>query len=200
MVVAKTVEDQKAWQKQREARKKAKADKAHVMATKAKSTVLAYKDFGRAISPPGVVVNAVAASSLSTLLSNKPLVVLLDDDSDDGSPADCTEAEEGEDNSSVFSNIADDKSEGRSGEGSELDDAGSDDSDCADDEDEEGLGGGGAAAMEGKKSTKASTLSKRRADATNDLLSVFSAVEVDDAGTKFHMCLVCSWVLILNLS
>jgi hypothetical protein len=190
--VAKTVEDQKTREKQREERKKAKADKAHIIAVKAKSTVLAYKDFGRVPSPPRIIMHASASSnaSLSTLQSNKPASILSDDDSNDSSesPADHAEVEEeGEEregNKIIFSGIGD---ECGSGEDSELDDAGSGDSD-ADDEDEVEDEGNGAVATEGRK---LSTLRKSRTNATIDLLGVFSAVEVDKTGTKFRKCLVC---------
>jgi hypothetical protein len=185
--VAKTVEDQKTREKQREERKKVKADKVHIIAAKAKSTVLAYKDLGRAPSPPRIIMHASASSnaSLSTLQSNKPASILLDDDSNDGSksPADHAEVEEEgekrEGDKIIFSGIGD---ECGSGEDSELDDAGSGDSDAEDE-------GNGAVAMEGRK---LSTLRKSRTNATIDLLGVFSAVEVDETGTKFRKCLVCS--------
>lgn len=185
--VAKTVEDQKTREKRREERKKAKADKAHIIAAKAKSTVLAYKDFGRAPSPLRIIMHASASSdaSLSTLQSNKFTSVLSDDDSNDGSESLAEVEEEGEEregNKIIFSGIGD---ECGSGEDSKLDDA---DSDADDEVEDEGTTSNGAVATEGRKSS----LRKSRTNATIDLLGVFSAVEVDETGAKFRKCLVCS--------
>ena len=49
--MAGSVEDHKTREKQREERANVKANKACIVTAKAKSTVLAYRDFGRAPSP-----------------------------------------------------------------------------------------------------------------------------------------------------